>query len=101
MTAGRLIATANVSASPADSEVNPLAARFQAFLAAARARFNLPDGAQMRAAFSQDPDPWSFLGRRRFFDHRRVRPARREVLHNGIGKPASAPVPLFLSLEDG
>ena len=67
MTAGRLIATANVSASPADSEVNPLAARFQAFLAAARARFNLPDGAQMRAAFSQDPDPWSFLGRRRFF----------------------------------
>jgi hypothetical protein len=45
MTAWRLIATTDMSASPADSEVNPFAAGFQTFLAAARARFNLLDGA--------------------------------------------------------
>ena len=50
----RLIATTNVSTSPADSEMNPFAAGFQTFLAAARTRSNLPDGVQMRAAFIHD-----------------------------------------------
>src|ERR1700735_3248757 len=48
----RLIATTNVSTSPADSEMKPFATGFQAFLAAAGTRSNLPDGAQMRAAFT-------------------------------------------------
>jgi len=45
MATWRLVATTNVSARPADSEVNPLATGFQTFLATARAWFNLPDGA--------------------------------------------------------
>src|ERR1700722_14620807 len=45
MTPWRLIATTNVSARPANSEVNPFATGFQTLLAAACAWFNLPDGA--------------------------------------------------------
>jgi len=52
MTTWRLIATTNVSASPADSEMNPFAAGFQTLLAPARTRSNLPDGTQMCAAFT-------------------------------------------------
>src|SRR5580704_18891776 len=54
MTTWRLITTTDVSASPADSEVDPFAAGFQTFLAPSRARCNPPDGAQMRAAFTHD-----------------------------------------------
>jgi hypothetical protein len=54
MATWRLIATTNVSASPADSEMNPFATGFQTFLAAARTWSYLPDGAQMRAAFTHD-----------------------------------------------
>jgi hypothetical protein len=50
----RLIATTNLSTSPADSEMNPFATGFQTFLTAARTWNNLPDGAQMRAAFTHD-----------------------------------------------
>ena len=56
MTARRLIATTNVSASPADSEVKPFATGFQTFLATARTWSDLSDGAQMCAAFAHD---WS------------------------------------------
>ena len=44
MTTWRLIATTNVTARPADSEVNPFATGFQTLLATACAWFNLPDG---------------------------------------------------------
>jgi hypothetical protein len=54
MATWRLIATTNMSASPADSEMNPFATGFQTFLAPAHTRSNLPDGAQMRAAFTHD-----------------------------------------------
>jgi hypothetical protein len=54
MTTWRLIATTNVPASPADSEMNPFAAGLQTFLAAASTWSNIPDGAQMRAAFTHD-----------------------------------------------
>src|SRR5712672_846303 len=57
MTTWRLIATTNVSAGPADSEVNPFATGFQTFLAAARAWCNPPNGAQMRATFIHDRYP--------------------------------------------
>ena len=54
MATRRLIATTNVSAGPADSEVNPHAAGFQTLFAAARARGDIPDGAEMQAAFTHD-----------------------------------------------
>ena len=54
MTTWRLIATTNVPASPADSKMNPFATGFQTFLAAARTWSDLPDGTQMRAAFTHD-----------------------------------------------
>src|ERR1700722_11430347 len=54
MAAWRFITTTNMSASPADSEMNPFATGFQTFLAAARTRSNFPDGAQMRAAFTHN-----------------------------------------------
>jgi hypothetical protein len=54
MATWRLIATTNVTASTADSEMNPFAAGFQTFLAAARTWSDLLDGAQMRAAFTHD-----------------------------------------------
>src|SRR5664279_1034359 len=61
VTTWRLIATTNVSASPADSEVNPFAAGFQTFFAAARAWCNPPDGAQMGAAFTHDRNSVRFV----------------------------------------
>jgi hypothetical protein len=54
MTTRRLVATTNVAASSADSEVNPYAAGFQALLATARARFYPADCREMRALFTHD-----------------------------------------------
>jgi hypothetical protein len=52
MTARGLIATPHVSAGPTDSEVNPHATGFQALFAAARARCNISNGAEMQTAFA-------------------------------------------------
>jgi hypothetical protein len=75
MTPWRLIATTNVSARPANSEVNPFATGFQTLLAAACAWFNLPDGAKMRAAFTHrtlrfPPQSGPANLRQRFMVHR-------------------------------
>lgn len=68
MATWRLIATTNVPATPADSEMNPFAAAFQTFLAAARTWSNLPDGAQMRAAFAHESHrPATNMSHQRFW----------------------------------
>src|SRR3984885_949724 len=54
MATWRLIATTNMSASPADSQMNPFAAAFQTFLAASSTGSDLPDGTQMSTAFTHD-----------------------------------------------
>src|ERR1700744_221800 len=55
---GRIVAAADVAAGAADPQMQPLAAGLQAFLAAERARRDLSDASDMRAAlYHLCPDP--------------------------------------------